>query len=518
MFRQAKWDEPSIYELSNGREGIRFSHINDTFRNIMGEISIDANVKREKDPQLPEVSEVEVIRHYTRLSEMSYGVDNGPVPLGSCTMKYNPRIALRYSSDNRLAFVHPLQPEETIQGLLKALYNLQIWLAEITGMDYCTLHPAAGAQGELTGILTIRKYHEIKDQISTKDEILIPDSAHGTNPASAIMGGFKAIEIPTADDGNIEFDAFLASLSERTAGFMITNPNTLGLFEERILDIEKNVHEKDGLLYYDGANLNGILGKVRPGDMGFDIAHLNLHKTFSSPHGGGGPGSGPICIKNRKVVNGITLKDLIPGPMIYYDKEEGLYKIKWPGKYSPGLLKAFFGNVQQLLWTYIYILSLGPQGLKETGEVSVINTNYFVKLMEKYRGYSIPYGKRFRKHEVVLSSEPLHKETGVTAEDISKGLLDAGFHAPTIYFPLIVKEALMTEFTEGETKENIERYAKRLGEIEDIARKDPEEPKRWPKNTSVGRVNMVKANHPKTLIPTWRIKILREKGLIKTLR
>jgi glycine dehydrogenase (decarboxylating) beta subunit (EC 1.4.4.2) len=518
MFKQAKWDEPLIYELGSGKEGIRFKEINEEFKKILGEISIPAEMKRDRDPNLPELSEVEIIRHYTRLSEMAYGVDLGPVPLGSCTMKYNPKISLKLSTDIRLSSIHPLQPDSTIQGLLKAMYELQNWLASITGMDICTLHPAAGAQGELSGVLIIRKYHELKNNLN-KDEIIIPDSAHGTNPASAAMAGFKTVEIPTDDSGNMDYNAFLSSLSDKTAGLMITNPSTLGLFEEKIIDVAKAVHDKDGLLYYDGANLNGILGKARPGDIGFDIAHLNLHKTFSAPHGGGGPGSGPVCIKDRKVKENIMLHDLLPGPIVEYDKNDGMYKIKWPGKYSPGLMKSFFGNVQQLIWTYTYILSLGPQGLREAGEMAVINTNYFIKLMKDSKGYSIPYGSnRYRKHEVVLSAEPLHEETGVTAEDISKGLLDSGFYAPTIYFPLIVKEALMTEFTESETKENIESFAKRLKEIENIARKDPNEPKKWPLNTSVGRIDMVKANHPKTVTPTYRVYYLRSKGLIGPLR
>ncbi|AFZ70466.1 glycine cleavage system protein P [Caldisphaera lagunensis DSM 15908] len=519
MFKQANWNEPLIYELGNTRKGIGFKENNEEFKQILGEISIPQNLKREKDPDLPEVSEIEVVRHFTRLSEMAYGVDSGPVPLGSCTMKYNPKLSLKISSDKRLTFIHPLQPESTIQGLLKALYELQNWLSLITGMDYCTLHPAAGAQGELSGVLMIRKYHEIKGNINLKDEIIVPDSAHGTNPASAAMGGFKTIEIPTDESGNMDYNAFLSSLNERTAGLMLTNPSTLGLFEEKILDVAKMVHEKDGLLYYDGANLNGILGKARPGDMGFDMAHLNLHKTFSTPHGGGGPGSGPLCIKDRIVKDDIMLHDLLPGPIVIYDKKDKMYKIKWPGKNSPGLMKSFFGNVQQLIWAYTYILTLGPQGLREAGEVAVINTNYFIKLMENSKGYSLPYGNnRFRKHEVVLSAEPLHEETGVTAEDISKGLLDSGFYAPTIYFPLIVKEALMIEFTESETKENIEKFANRLKEIEDIARRNPNEPKQWPLNTSVRRIDMVKANHPKTITPTYRANILRQKGILGPLR
>ena len=522
MYRQAKWPEPLIFELSKpGRIGFLVPDPEPEIKEIIGNIKIPEKIRRKSPPELPMVSEVEVLRHYVNLTQMSYGVDNGPVPLGSCTMKYNPRIGLEIASDERITWLHPLQDERTIQGLLEILYLLQQWLAEITGMDACSLHPAAGAHGELAGVLIIRKYHELRGQLDRKKEIIIPDSAHGTNPASSSMAGFHVIEIPSNEDGNIDMDAFYEALSDSTAGLMITNPSTLGLFEENILEIAKAIHEVDGLLYYDGANLNGIMGYTRPGDMGFDIAHINIHKTFSAPHGGGGPGAGPVCVKNLVVdeEKDIRLSDLLPGPRILYDRDDGLYRIKWPGEYSIGMLKSFFGNVIPLVWGFVYILSLGSQGLREVTEQAIINTNYFMKLMEGVKGYSLPYGKnRYRKHEIVYSAEPLHRDTGVSAEDIAKALLDRGSYAPTIYFPLIVKEALMIEFTDTETRENIERYAEALKEIAEKAYIDPDSIKRSPVNTAVGRVDNVKASHPRTVTPSWRVYRLRMKGKIKGLK
>ena len=512
-FYQASWDEPLIYELSQGRRGLDFSSLSEEFRKLLGEVRVPEGLRRESPPQLPELSEVEVVRHYTRLSEMSYGVDNGPVPLGSCTMKYNPKVALRLAYDDRIAYSHPLLPDESVQGLLEILYHLQEWLKAITGMDACTLAPAAGAQGEFVGTYVIRLYHALKGQGEAKDEIIVPDSAHGTNPASAAMAGFKVIEIPTAQDGNMDYEAFRSALSERTAGLMLTNPSTLGLFEQRILEIAEDVHSVDGLLYYDGANLNGIMGRARPGDMGFDIAHLNLHKTFSTPHGGGGPGAGPVCVKDRHVADGVRLPDLLPGPIVYYDKGNSMYRVKWPSA-SAGVLRLGLGNVPQLIWAFSYIAALGPQGLREAGEVSVINTNYFVRrLLRETKGYSLPFGpERPRKHEVVISAEPLLSETGVSAEDVSKALLDRGFYAPTMYFPLIVKEALMVEFTESETKENIDKYVEALKEIEKAARENPELVKSAPSRTAVGRVDNVRANHPRFVTPSYRVLRGRVEG------
>ncbi|OYT53890.1 MAG: glycine dehydrogenase (aminomethyl-transferring) [Desulfurococcales archaeon ex4484_217_2] len=522
VFRQAKWDEPLIYELgAPGRIGFLVPEVEEEIKKEVGEIKVPDKIKRSEPPALPEISEVEVVRHFVDLSQMAYGIDNGPVPLGSCTMKYNPKIAFEVANDPRVAYLHPLQDERTVQGLLEALYHLQKWLANIVGMDACTLNPAAGAHGELTGVLLIRKYHELKGQLDKKTEIIIPDSAHGTNPASAAMAGFRVITVRSDADGNVDIEALKAAVSEKTAGLMLTNPSTLGLFEEHILEIAEILHEVDALLYYDGANLNGIMGYARPGDMGFDIAHINIHKTFGSPHGGGGPGAGPICIKERDVLpeKGVKLSDLLPGFIVKYDEKTGRYYLKYPGPYSIGMVKAFFGNVVPLLWGFTYILSLGPQGLKEVTEQAVLNTNYFTKLLKGTKGYDLPYGpERFRKHEVVFSAEPMAHDVGVTAEDVAKGLLDAGFYAPTIYFPLIVHEALMIEFTDTETKENLERYAARMKEIAEIAYKNPKEPKKWPVNTAKGRIDTVKASHPKTVTPTWRVHVLRKTGKLKVLK
>ncbi len=509
VFRQAKWSEPLIFEIGgDGRIGHIVPEPGEEVRRIVDGINIPEKIKRKKPPRLPRVSEVEVVRHYTRLTQMSYGVDNGPVPLGSCTMKYNPRIGFEAAYDPRITWLHPLQDEDTVQGLLKLLYLLQKWLANITGMDKCTLHPAAGAHGELTGMLVTRKYHDLRGQLNVKKEIIVPDSAHGTNPASASMAGFTVVEVPSGSDGNIDVEALKTVVSEKTAGLMITNPSTLGLFEENIAEIEELIHSVDGLLYYDGANLNGIMGYTRPGDMGFDIAHINIHKTFGSPHGGGGPGAGPVCVKDR-VVNedkSIRLGDLLPGYIVEYDEDNDKYYLLGPGKHSIGLLKAFFGNIGPLIWGFTYILMLGAKGLRLVTEQAVLNTNYFASKIRKVKGFSIPYGEnRPRKHEVVVSAEKLYEETGVSALDVAKGLLDAGFYAPTIYFPLIVREALMTEFTESETLENIDKYVERLREISETAYTNPEEARKWPINTSVGRIDEVKANHPKTMAPTWRI-------------
>ena len=517
-WRQARWLEPIIFEMgAPGRIGFLIPDVEEEIKEYVGEIRIPEKIRRKKPPELPELSEVEVLRHYVNLSQMTYGVDNGPVPLGSCTMKYNPKIAMEIAFDDRITMIHPLQDEKTIQGLLEMMYLLEKWLANIVGMDACTLHPAAGAHGELAGVLIIRKYHEIKGQIDKKKEIIIPDSAHGTNPASSSMAGFKVVEIRSDERGNVDLEALKACVSEATAGLMITNPSTLGMFEENIIEIAKIIHDVDGLLYYDGANLNGIMGYTRPGDMGFDIAHINIHKTFSSPHGGGGPGAGPVCVKDRVIdrETGVKLSDLLPGPRVVYDEDKGIYRLKWPGKHSVGMLKAFFGNVIPLVWGFVYIASLGPQGLKEVTEQAVINTNYFKKLMESVRGYKLYYGPdRWRKHEIVYSAKPMADETGVNAEDVAKGLLDAGFYTPTIYFPLIVPEALMIEFSDTETKENIEKYAERLREISRIAYENPGEAKKWPRNTAVNRIDAVKANHPRYITPSWRVYKLRKEGKI----
>lgn len=512
MFKQAVWDEPLVFELDEeGKVGYIFPELEERIVKTVGSIKIPEKILRRNKPNLPSLSEVEVVRHYTRLTQASYGVDCGPVPLGSCTMKYNPKVALDVVLDPRVTSIHPLQDPKTAQGLLEAMYLLQRWLALITGMDYCSLHPAAGAHGELAGVLIIRKYHEIKGQLSGKNEIIIPDSAHGTNPASVSMAGFKVVEVPSGSDGCVNLEALRGAVGERTAGLMITNPNTLGIFEKDVVEVARMLHEVDALLYYDGANLNGIMGYARPGDMGFDIAHINIHKTFGAPHGGGGPGAGPVCVKDRVVDpdRGITLKDLLPGYIVEFNAETGLYELVKP-RFSIGLLRSFFANTIPLIWGFVYILMLGSKGLREVTEHAVLNTNYFVKKIREIKGFSLEFGEDvLRKHEVTVSARKLYEDTGVTAEDVAKGLLDHGLYAPTMYFPLIVKEALMFEFTETETKSNIDKYVEALKEISEVAHGNPSEPKKWPSNTSVKRVDVVKANHPRNLAPTWRIHLKR---------
>lgn len=516
-YRQARSSEPHIMEY----EGIKSEPpvqmpSNEELEEILGDPR-RRPLLRSSPPSIPQLSEVELVRHYTRLSEMAYGVDNGPVPLGSCTMKYNPRIAKYYAFHPIIQNLHPLQPEETVQGLLEVAYKLQEWLAAITGMDQCSLHPAAGAQGELAGVHMIRKYHEMLGRLD-RDEIIVPDSAHGTNPASASMAGFRVIEVPTGSDGNVDMEALKAAVSNRTAGLMITNPSTLGLFEQNILEIAEAIHSAGGLLYYDGANLNGLLGYARPGDMGFDIAHLNLHKTFSSPHGGGGPGAGPVCARRVPVGDtGYYLTDLLPGPIVVKG-EDGRYRLEMP-RASIGRLRAWWFSTIPVVWSYVYILSLGARGLREAGEASVLATNYLLHLIRGVEGYEIPYDPdRPRKHEAVVSARPLMEETGVRADDVAKALLDRGFYAPTIYFPLIVEEALMIELTESEPLEGIEEYARALKEIAEEARRDPEKVKNAPRNTTVSKLDLVRANHPRTVTPTWRVHLKRQRGELGVLK
>ncbi len=505
-WRQARWEEPLVHELgAPGRRGARlpYEHELEEMERVVGapEELLPRSMMRD-ELELPELSEVEVVRHYTRLTQMSYGVDVGPVPLGSCTMKYNPKIMEEVARDPRIRHLHPLQDEDTVQGLLEILYRLERWLAELTGMDRCSLLPPAGAAGELTGVLMIRKYH--RDRGEERDEMLVPDSAHGTNPASAAMAGFKVVRIPTSSSGTVDIEALKAVVGRRTAGLMLTNPNTLGIFEDRILEIADIVHEAGGLLYYDGANLNGIMGIVRPGDMGFDIVHLNIHKTFAAPHGGGGPGAGPVCAKGELV-------EYLPRPLIGFDGRR--YYWDYSCDKCIGRIRAYYGNIVPLVKAYVYIAMMGAWGLREAAIQSVINTNYFIALMKGVKGYELPYDpERPRKHELVLSAAPLARETGVTAEDVAKAILDYGLHAPITYFPLIVDEALMIEFTDTETRENIEAYARILREIAERAYKDPESVKKAPRNTSVARVDNVYANHPRTVTPSYRVYRRRLRG------
>ncbi|NJE03468.1 aminomethyl-transferring glycine dehydrogenase subunit GcvPB [Thermococcus sp. MV11] len=500
MFRQAKWDEPLIFELSrNGRVGY-------TLPRPVEDVSVEIPEKlRRKSPlNLPELSEPEIVKHYTRLSEMNYGVDSGIYPLGSCTMKYNPKINEEIASHPGVAYIHPYQDERTVQGALKIMWELEQWLKEITGMDRFTLQPAAGANGEFTGVSIIRAYH-LDNGEPQRDEMLVADSAHGTNPASAAMAGFKVIEIPSTEEGTMDLEALESAVSERTAGLMLTNPNTLGIFEDEILEIARIVHKAGGLLYYDGANLNAVLGKIRPGDMGFDIVHLNLHKTFSTPHGGGGPGSGPVGVKD-------FLKDYLPVPLVGYDEGRGYY-LDYDVPKSIGKVKELYGNFAVMVRALVYLKIMGREGLKNASEVAVLNANYLTRKLKGTRGYSLP-GKELRKHEVVFSAEPMKKETGVTAMDVAKRLLDFGMHAPTVYFPLIVHEALMIEPTETVSREELDAYVEALRRISEEAYSDPEIVKGAPHNTAVKRVDDVLA--AKKPVLSWKMyRELRERGEVE---
>jgi glycine dehydrogenase subunit 2 len=500
MYRQASWDEPAIFNLGkNGRRGHILPEAEKEVKQMVGDIDalVPGNMRRQHKPGLPELSEVEVMRHFTHLSEMNYGVDSGFYPLGSCTMKYNPKINDVLAGSAWLGMVHPYQDESTVQGLLEILYRLERWLSEITGTHEVCLHPAAGAHGEFLGTLLMHACLKSNGECEKRTEVIVPDSAHGTNPASATMAGFNVVVLPSGPDGCIDVEALKTTVSDKTAGLMLTNPNTLGLFEKDIDEIAKTIHEAGGLLYYDGANLNPLLGKVRPGDMGFDIVHINIHKTFSTPHGGGGPGAGPVGVSK-------DLAQFLPVPRIVLDGED--YHLDYDRPHSIGKIKGFYGNIAVLLRAYAYILSLGLEGLKETAEVSVLNANYLLKKLKLVKGLAVPYNsKKPRKHECVLSAKPLKNETGVSALNIAKRLLDYGLHAPTIYFPLIVGEALMIEPTESFEKEQLDRFANAMERICEEAYSNPENILKAPHNTAVPRLDEVKASHPRTMALSWRM-------------
>jgi glycine dehydrogenase subunit 2 len=435
---------------------------------------------RESDPILPEVSEVEVVRHFTELSQKAFGVDSGMYPLGSCTMKYNPKINEWAARLPGFADLHPDQPEETVQGALELMYELEKMLCEITGMERFTLQPASGAHGEMTGASLIKAYHEQRQDFQRK-KMVVPDSAHGTNPATAHMLGFEVIEVKSNDRGLVDVDDLRSLMSDQIAGLMLTNPNTLGLFEEEIAEISAVVHEAGGLLYYDGANLNAIMGVARPGDMGFDIVHLNLHKTFSTPHGGGGPGSGPVGVKD-------FLAEFLPVPLV--GRKDGQYFLDYDLPHTIGKVQSFYGNFGVMVKAYAYIKALGGRGIKEACQHAVLNANYIRHSLREY--YEIPYD-RLCKHEFVASAIKQKKENGVTALDVAKRLIDYGYHPPTIYFPLIVDEGLMIEPTETETKERLDDFIKAMQEIARESKENPELVKDAPTKTPIRRVDEVTA-------------------------
>jgi glycine dehydrogenase subunit 2 len=506
MFKQANWNERLIFSLGRkGRRGHVPPKAEEKIKQIVGDVNllIPENMQRKSQLGLPELSEVEVVRHFTRLSQMNYGIDSGLYPLGSCTMKYNPKINELLANLPAINMVHPYQDEGTVQGILEILYKLERWLAEITGTHEVCLQPAAGAHGEFLGTSLMRAYHKLNGENKKRREVIVPDSAHGTNPASAAMGGFNVVVVPSDEDGCVSIEALKTAVSERTAGLMLTNPNTLGIFEKNIEEIAEIVHEAGGLLYYDGANLNAILGKARPGDMGFDIVHMNIHKTFGTPHGGGGPGAGPVGVSEE-------LAKFLPVPRIVFDGE--CYRLDYDRPYSIGKIRSFYGNVAVLLKAYAYILSLGFEGLKEVAEVCVLNANYLAKKLKEIKGLTLPYGcEKPRKHECVFSARHLKSETGVSALNIAKRLLDYGLHAPTIYFPLIVDEALMIEPTETFEKEELDRFVDAVRKICEESYANPEVVLKAPHNTAVSRLDEVKASHPRTMALSWRMYLKKNR-------
>lgn len=465
----------TIFEKSNGIDGI---NLTDEKENIN---FLDKDLLRTSDTELPQMSELEVMRHYKELSDLNFCIEKGFYPLGSCTMKYNPKVN-EFLSALEGFNIHPNTSDKNAQGALKLMYDLQTALLKITGMDAITLKPSAGAHGEMTGMMIIKKYFDSIGEKRTK--VIIPDSAHGTNPASAKMAGFDIVEIKSNEKGQVDIDSLKAVLNEDVAAIMMTNPNTLGIFEERVEEISKLMHDNGSLLYYDGANFNAIMGYTNPKLMGFDVVHLNLHKTFSTPHGGGGPGAGPVAVVEK-------LKDFLPTPTIEFDGNK--YFRNYNVKNSIGSIKDFYGNFSVFVRAYAYILMLG-QNLKHASENAVLNANYLKEKLKKY--YDLPYDEPCM-HEFVLSGEKQKQESGVSTLHIAKALMDGNTHPPTVYFPLIVHEAIMIEPTESEQKEKLDEFVDTMIEIAKIAKDNPEEILSAPHTTPVKKIDEVTAaRHP----------------------
>ena len=434
---------------------------------------------RKQPLHLPELSETDISRHYTELSKRVHGVNDGFYPLGSCTMKYNPALNEEIAALPGFTGIHPLQPEHTAQGCMEVLAEAERILCAVTGMEAMTFQPAAGAHGEFTGLLLIKAYHRSRGDLQ-RTKILVPDSAHGTNPASATMTGFEVVNVPSSPDGCVDLDALRKAAGPDTAGLMLTNPNTLGLFDKNILEITRIVHEAGGLCYYDGANLNAVMGVARPGDMGFDVVHLNLHKTFSTPHGGGGPGSGAVGVKD-------LLVPFLPNRHVV--EKDGHYTFE-DAEQTIGSVKAFYGNFLVVVRALCYMKMLGGDGMRDAAQTAVLNANYLKKLLEPYCDAATP---GLCMHEFVLTMEHLKKETGVSAMDVAKSMLDYGMHPPTMYFPLIVPEALMFEPTETESKETLDWAAQTIAEILERAHTDPESLHAAPTRTPIRRPDEVRA-------------------------
>ena len=442
-------------------------------------VTYDQGLLRAEAPRLPEMAEVDLSRHYTELAKQTHGVNDGFYPLGSCTMKYNPRVNEEAAAQPGFTQLHPLQPVETVQGALEVIHTAEKMLCEITGMDSMTFQPAAGAHGEYTGLLLIRKYHQSRGD-TARTKIIVPDSAHGTNPASATMAGFKVVSVPSNEQGGVDLDALRKAVGPDTAGLMLTNPNTVGLFDPNILEITQIIHDAGGLCYYDGANLNAIMGHVRPGDMGFDCVHLNLHKTFSTPHGGGGPSSGPVGCK-------AMLAQFLPSPHV--EEKDGKFVFAAP-EHTMGQVRSFYGNFLVVVKALAYLITLGKEGIPKASAGAVLNANYLMKQLAG--AYDMSYDTQCM-HEFVMTLQGLAHDTGVTAMDVAKRLLDFGMHPPTMYFPLIVHEALMVEPTETESMETLDEAARVFLDILAEAKTDAESLHHAPHDCPIGRPDEVTA-------------------------
>jgi glycine dehydrogenase subunit 2 len=478
MATELKSREPLIIELSQPGRGAGTQFPPAVHRSV----EVPAHLRRAKPPALPEVSELQVVRHFTRLSQMNFSIDTHFYPLGSCTMKYNPKACNTYAMLPEFLGRHPLGVEP--QGFLACMFELQEMLQEITGMPAVSLTPMAGAQGELAGVAMIRAYHRARND-AARTEIIVPQAAHGTNPATATMCGFIVKEIPCDANGDVDIEALKAAVSPATAGIMLTNPSTLGVFERKIVQIARIVHDAGGLLYYDGANLNAILGKVRPGDMGFDVIHMNLHKTFSTPHGGGGPGSGAVGVSAR-------LKPFLPLPIVGKDNSRFRWLTERDLPQSIGRLSGFMGNAGVNLRAYIYMRLLGREGMVRVAEFAALNANYLMKRLQAL-GFEAAYPTRRASHEFIITLKQENKAYHVSAMDVAKRLLDFGFHAPTTYFPLLVPECLLIEPTETETKEDLDRFCEAMGSIREEMRHDPEKLASAPHTMPVRRLDDVRA-------------------------
>jgi glycine cleavage system P protein (glycine dehydrogenase) subunit 2 len=441
---------------------------------------VPASLARREPPRLPELAENEIVRHFTNLADRNFGVDTGFYPLGSCTMKYNPRVNERVVALPGFANLHPHQEDEGAQGALELMWELHEILAEVAGLPAVTLQPAAGSQGELTGLMLMRAYFDDRGEGEQRDTIITADTAHGTNPASVTMAGYKLAKVATTERGNLDLDDLRAKVNERTAGLMLTNPSTLGLFDEHIAEVADIFHSAGALLYYDGANLNAVVGKSRPGDMGFDIVHYNLHKTFSQPHGGGGPGAGPVAVRD-------FIEPFLPSPQVVRDGE--VFRLDHDRPKSIGRVRGYAGPFGVFVRSYAFMRAYGPE-LRAMSETAVLNANYLLARLRD--AYELPYD-RLCMHEFVLSARRLKREHGVTALDVAKALMDRGIHPPTIYFPLVVPEALMIEPTETETKERLDDFVDAMREIAELAASDPERLHAAPLTRPVRRLDEVKA-------------------------